>query len=58
MQKRFADGIRQYAQAAQRVVHNRQDRRNHSIEEHIVTRRDFSGVEVLEYSESLFLWLT
>lgn len=46
MQQRFADSIRQYAQAAQRVVHNRESGRNLSIEEYISTRRGFSGGEV------------
>ena len=58
MQKRFGDGIRRYANAAQGVVHNRENRRNYSVEEYVVTRRDFGGVEVLECSKRPLIWLT
>ena len=46
MQKRFEDSIREYAHAAQRVVHNRENQRNYSIEGYTSARLGFSGVEV------------
>ena len=59
VQQRFADSVRQYAQAAADLVSNREKRRSPAVDEFVLMRRATSGVEVLyKYSEILFLWLT
>ena len=53
IRQRFADAVRQYAQAAAELVHNREKRRSPRVEEFIAMRRATSACEVLQYPESL-----
>ena len=46
VQQRFIDTVRRYAQAAEALVHNREEKRSPRVEEFVAMRRATAGIEV------------